>query len=210
MGYKMLRIAKSLITILAVAAIAIGATGAYFTDRAVIVGNTFSTGVLEIRVNGQPTRAGFNYPNAVPGASVTYTFGINNFGPPWFPSGPSTLPAKDLLATVANQTGDVDLYNALTAKLYANAGWSGCSNPGVAFVPGKGCTVYNGLLSGINQADILRATQWGAHPDLIPGNSFSMWLEVELPDTGGDQSALMGKSTMFDLNIDAYNPRITP
>jgi len=205
----MLRIAKSLITILAVAAVAVGATGAYFTDRATIVGNTFSTGVLEIRVNGQPTRAGFNYTNAVPGVPVTYTFGINNFGPPWF-AGPSTLPAKDLLATVANQTGDVDLYNALTAKLYANAGWSGCSNPGVTFVPGKGCTVYNGLLSGMSQADVLRATQWGAHPDLIPGNSLSMWLEVELPNTGGDQSALMGKSTTFDLNIDAYNPRITP
>lgn len=206
----MFRIAKSLVMILAVAAVAAGATSAYFTDRATISNNTFSTGVLEIRINGLENRAGFNYTNAVPGDVASYTFSLQNYGLPWFPSGPSTLPAKDLLASVSNATGDGTLYGALVAKLYANAGWGGCSNPGTnPFVAGKGCTVYNGPLSAMSQADILMATQWGAHPDLIPGNSFSMLLEVELPNSG-DQSALMGKSTSFDIVVDAYNPRITP
>jgi hypothetical protein len=56
----------------------------------------------------------------------------------------------------------------------------------------------------------LYATQWGSHPVLAPGNSLTMTLEVELPDSGSDQSNLMGKSITFDLAIDAYNPRITP
>jgi len=206
----MSRIAKSLLTIIAVAAVAAGATSAYFTDRATISSNTFSTGVLEIRINGLENRAGFNYTNAVPGDVASYNFSLQNYGLPHF-AGPSTLPAKDLLASVDNQSGDLDLYNALTARLYANAGWGGCSNPGTnPFVAGKGCTVYDGPLSAMSQEDILMATQWGVHPDLIPGNSFSMLLEVELPDTGVDQGSLMGKSAVFDIVVDAYNPRITP
>ena len=53
--------------------------------------------------------------------------------------------------------------------------------------------------------DILHATQWGTHPSLVPGNSFTMTFEVELPETHSDQSALMGKSTTFDLLVDAYS-----
>lgn len=204
----MLRIAKSLITIAAVAAVAATATSAYFTDKATVADNSFATGTLEIRINGQESRAGFNFPNAAPGDVVSYPFSLQNYGAPHF-AGPSTLPAKDLLATTIKNSGDNDLYNALTARLYANAGWGGCSNAGVAFVAGKGCEVYNGPLKDMYQADILHATQWGVHPDLIPGNSFNMLLEVELVNTASDQSALMGKSTMFDLDVDAYNPRIT-
>lgn len=49
----MLRIVKSLLTIVAVAAIAVGATGAVFSDEALVADNTFSAGTLDLKVNGQ-------------------------------------------------------------------------------------------------------------------------------------------------------------
>jgi len=45
----MLRIVKSLMVIGVVSAVAVGATGAYFSDTATVTQNTFSTGTLEIR-----------------------------------------------------------------------------------------------------------------------------------------------------------------
>lgn len=49
----MFRIAKSLFIIVAVAAIAVGATGAYFTDSVSINDNSLSTGTIAINVDGQ-------------------------------------------------------------------------------------------------------------------------------------------------------------
>jgi predicted ribosomally synthesized peptide with SipW-like signal peptide len=49
-GNKMLRIAKSLLTILAVAVVAVGATGAYFSDTEVVASNTFATGTLDLKL----------------------------------------------------------------------------------------------------------------------------------------------------------------
>lgn len=192
----------SLVMIVAAAAIVTGATRSIFTSRAILGSNTFATGVLEIRINGLSTAAGFTFTNAAPGDSVTKLFTLMNYGAPWFP-GPSTLNAEGLFASASQTGGDTPLYNALLADLYANAGWGGCSNP-VPFVPGKGCQVYSGALNGMSLADILLATQWGAHPSLAPGNSLSMTLDVTLPTTADD--TLQGKSTVFDLIVDAQNP----
>lgn len=203
------KILKKLYLSIATLVAAIGAvsvaTWAYFKDTAVLASNTYATGVLEIRLNGQESLPGFSVSNAYPSLVASKVFTLSNYGLPYFPSGPSTLDAKGLTASAAMTSGDSDLYDALTARLYANAGWSGCSNGGVAFVAGKGCEVYNGPLSGLTQADILNATQWGSHPSLVPGNSFTMTFEVELPETYTDQGALMGKSTTFDLNVDGYS-----
>ena len=198
----MRKILLSLGTILLVMGLVAGATWAVFSSTATVSPNTFSTGILEIRVNGSPTTAGFNFTSAAPGGTAEKVFTLMNYGAPWF-AGPSTLAAKELDTGTVMTSGHSALYNALTAKLYANAGWGGCSNGGVVFVPGKGCTVYNGPLNALD-GDILHATQWGAHPDLIPGNSFTMTLVVELPVSAGND--LQGKSTTFDLVIDAYNP----
>ncbi len=190
--------------IAAVGAVSV-ATWAYFKDTAILGSNTYATGVLEVRLNGQETLPGFSVTNAYPSLVASKVFTLSNYGLPWFPTGPSTLDAKGLTATAVKTSGDDDLYNALQARLYANAGWGGCSNGGVVFVAGKGCTVYNGLLKDMSASDILNATQWGAHPALVPGNSFTMTFEVELPETHTDQGALMGKSATFDLDVDAYS-----
>lgn len=201
-----MKILKSLVIVIAMAAMVAGATSSIFNSTASVNGNTFATGILEIRVNGQPSIGGFNYTNAAPGGVATKSFTLQNYGPPWF-GGPSTLDAKEILPAAARTSGDAELYGVLDARLYANAGWGGCSNPGVVFVPGKGCTVYNGLLSGLtgtSAQDILHATQWGPHASLAAGNSLSMLLEVELPVSAGNE--FQGKSTTFDLSMTAYNP----
>jgi predicted ribosomally synthesized peptide with SipW-like signal peptide len=202
-----MRIVKSLLVIFAVGALAAGATTAIFTSRATLENNTFSTGILEIRINGKTTAPGFTYDNAAPGQVFSNTFTVMNYGPPWFLSGPSTLPAKELAVKAQKTSGDSGLYNQLMIDLYANANWSGCSSAGVTFVAGKGCLVYSGYLKNLNGAtdkDILHATQWGAHPDLIPGNSLKMTMDVSL--SASAPSSLMGKTTVFDVYVDGYNP----
>lgn len=199
----MRKILMSLVMIVAVASIVTGATKSIFTSQAVLGSNTFATGVLEIRVNGLATAPGFTFGNAAPGDSVTTTFSLQNYGAPWFP-GPSTLNAEGLFSSASQTGGDAGLYGALQADLFANAGWGGCTNPGVVFVSGKGCQVYSGALSGLTNADVLNATQWGVHPSLVPGNSFTMTLDVTLPTTADD--TLQGKSTVFDLIFNAQNP----
>ena len=198
------KILLSIGTILLVVGVVSGATWAYFHDQAVLGDNTYATGTLEIRLNGQESLPGFSFTNAAPGDVASKVFTLSNYGAPHF-AGPSTLDAKGLTATAANASGDTDLYNELVARLYTNVGWGGCSNPGVTFVSGKGCEVYNGLLKDMSAEDILHATQWGTHPSLVPGNAFTMTFEVELPETHTDQGALMGKSTTFDLLVDAYS-----
>lgn len=203
---KKILISLSVIAVAAVAAV--GATVAYFSSTASVVNNVISTGILQIRVNGQPSIIGMTLSNAAPGDSVEKTVTVMNYGPPWFPSGPSTLAAKEIAVTNQMTAGDLALYNSLNAKVYVNAGWSGCSN-GNPFVPGKGCEAYNGKLKnlkGDTTTDLLHATQWGAHPSLAAGNSLAVTLVVEFPNTGGDQSSLQGKSTTFDLMFNAYNP----
>lgn len=204
----MLNIVKSLIVVFALLAMTAGATRAVFTSQASVAGNTFATGTLEIRVNNGSAVTGLNFDKAAPGDVVTKSFTLQNYGPPWYSAGASTLAAKEIIPAVANISGDPDLFNALQARLYANAGWSGCSNSATnPFVFKKGCTVYNGPLSGLtgtSSQDVLHATQWGAQASLEAGNSLSMILEVELPVTAGDD--LQSKSTSFDLTMTAYNP----
>jgi predicted ribosomally synthesized peptide with SipW-like signal peptide len=53
----MKNIIKSLVIIVAVAAVAAGATWSYFTDQAVVAGNTFSSGKLDFTLNGDMTES---------------------------------------------------------------------------------------------------------------------------------------------------------
>jgi predicted ribosomally synthesized peptide with SipW-like signal peptide len=189
----MLRIVKSLLVIVAVAAIATVSTRAYFSSEAEVDDNVFSTGTLEIRVNGQPEIAGFNFGPAAPGEGISGQFDVNNYGAPWF-AGPSNLPANELVISVEDPNDEPgfsdELYNALYVKIEANRGW-----------PTR-MPVYEGPLSLLNEKDLL-TPRW---TDLIPGSSETVYYSVWLPDTGGDQSALMGLSAQFDFLVQGFNP----
>lgn len=182
------RIATSLFTILLVLGATTSATKAVFSSTATVDDNNFATGTLEIRVNGQPSISGFTFTNVAPGDCKAGQFGVNNYGAPWF-GGPSTLPAKELVISAEDPTGDTALYEALEVTIEANRGWP-------TWMP-----VYNGLLKDLFEGDLLD-DRWS---DLAAGNSEDVKYNVCLPTTAGDD--LQGKSTTFDFVVDAYDPK---
>ena len=73
----MIRIAKSLVTILAVAVIAVGATGAYFADTETSTGNTFTAGSLDLQLApGNPIP--FSLTDVLPGDEGTGKLTLTN------------------------------------------------------------------------------------------------------------------------------------
>jgi predicted ribosomally synthesized peptide with SipW-like signal peptide len=183
----MKRIILSSLFIFALLAGLAGATYAVFSDSAVMGANTFATGVLEIRVNGQPTVAGFSMTNAAPGACQQGQFTVNNYGAPFF-AGPSTLAARELVLRVDGVIGDEDLFDELSLKVEANRGWP------------EWMGVYDDPLSALVEGDLL-GTRWS---ELAPGHSHDVRYEVCLSASAGNE--LQGKTTSFDFIIDAYNP----
>jgi predicted ribosomally synthesized peptide with SipW-like signal peptide len=185
----MIRIAKSLITIVAVAAVAVGATGAYFSSSVDISDNTFSTGTLEIRINGVADEIdGVSFGPAAPGACSIHTWTINNYGAPWF-AGPSNLPAKQLtlaLDDINDEPGmSTELFNALNMKIEVNRGWP------------TWMQVYDGPANGFTSGDLLNP-RW---TELVAGNSEELKATVCLPDSG-DQSDLMGLTSEWDFIVE--------
>ena len=76
-----MKIFKSLITIAAVAAIAVGATGAYFSDEVTSDGNTFAAGTLELNVDGARTNVvKFKAANLSPGKRPNNSYILANVG----------------------------------------------------------------------------------------------------------------------------------
>ena len=78
-----MKIFKSLITIAAVAAIAVVATSASFFDSETITGNTFSAGSIDLEVNGENDIVSFMFSesNLVPGETVNAgTVTLSNVG----------------------------------------------------------------------------------------------------------------------------------
>lgn len=186
----MLRIIKSLLTIVAVAAIATGATGAYFASAVEIEDNQFSTGTLEIRVNGQATSIdGFEYGPAAPGFSEVRQFTVNNYGQPWF-DGPSNLPARVLTMKLGDINYDEgmssELFNVLRLKVEVNRGWPTWQE------------VYEGPLHRANGIDLL-SPRW---TELIAGSSEDVRITITLPESRGDQSDLMGLTSQWDFIVE--------
>jgi len=182
-----MKILRSLAIIGVVAAMAVSATGAYFTSTATINGNTFSTGVLEIRVNGQPSITGATFsPMAPDQVASSPEYHINNYGPRWF-SGPSTLAAKKLTLSVINPNDfGSGLWDQVMIKVEVNRGWPTWQE------------VYNGKINGLSNVDLL-SPRW---TELAPGESEMMRYHIWLPNIAGDQNALMGKTLTWDFAIE--------
>ena len=184
----MFKIAKSLFAIVAVAAIAAGSTGAYFSSTATIVNNTFSTGTLEIRVNGDPSVIGATFsPMAPDQVGTSPVYGINNYGAPWF-GGPSNLEAKKLLLSIANPNDSGSgLWEKVMIKVEVGR-MSGVMEH----------TVYEGNINSMGTLDLLNGWWSG----LIPGSTEDIRYQVWLPDDGGDQSAVMGQTLTWDFVVE--------
>ncbi len=179
-----MKILKSLVVVVAMVAMVAGATSSVFTSQASVNDNTFATGALEIRIDGQASIPGFNFLNAAPGDSESGQFGVNNYGAPHF-VGSSTLSAKVLTVSAVRTGGSNYLYNKLDVVVEANRGWP-------TWMP-----VYSGPLSGLSNADLL-APNWA---ELIAGSSEDVRYTVTLPSDANN--SYQGLSTTFDFVVDA-------
>jgi predicted ribosomally synthesized peptide with SipW-like signal peptide len=184
----MFKIAKSLFAIVAVATIAAGSTSAYFSSTATITGNTFSTGTLDIRVNGEPSVVGATFsPMAPDQIGTSPVYGINNYGAPWF-GGPSNLEAKQLLLSIANQDDSGSgLWEKVMIKVEVGR-MSGAMQ----------YTVYEGNINTMGTLDLLNGWWSG----LTPGSTEDMRYKVWLPEDSTDQSTLMGSALTWDFNVE--------
>lgn len=182
----MFKILKSMFAIVAVAAIAAGSTGAYFSSEVTSPGNTFATGTMAINVNGQtPTAiAVFNATNLAPGQVIPeQMFVVNNTG---------TINGNHLDLEVT-LSGDVALAQSI---VFSNSGSNGLrfgadqTGPGsVRFdVPGwtAGDPEY-GIRTGTNPTDFIYGPN--AVAPLVTGAGNGM-------DRDGD-----GKVTLADLAV---------
>ena len=181
----MQKIVKSLVTITAVAAIAVGATGAYFSSSASSEGNTFAAGTMTIMLadNDETT----------PSSSVSATFGEDNLYPG------QVLPQQvlDVINTGSLNGNHLDMEvtlsgNADLAK-YIDFSYNGSTNP-------------NALRFGANTAGNQSVS---LDRDWYPAGDSEYWL------ANGSTGANMnmdrdddGKVTLWDLSL--MKTRIVP
>ncbi len=185
----MFKIIKSIFAIVAVASIAAGSTSAYFSDTATITGNTFSTGKLEIRVDGQQTISGQHFHNNAPGdvrssVPVLVTDSLLS---------QSTLNAKKLLLSVKNVAGNPELKNATIIQVEAKKG-----------ISGSWTEIFDGQMSNLNELNIL--TGLGISElkpyNVINDQIIGLRYKIGVPESGSEQNSLMDKEMSWDFAIE--------
>jgi len=187
-----LKIIKSLIIIVAMAAMASGATSAVFSDQETISGNTFATGTLDLELNnlvGKPFEVTGAYPGYI---SPWAHMDLSNVG---------SLPFESYLWL--NHTSDSPgLYAALKIDLHDSGADLVCGN-------GDDTSIYSGLLSGITGPGLRTQTSDNyfaavgtpGNDNIIPRSAQRVCQRLELPSTASD--ALQGKTTAFSEIVKA-------
>lgn len=183
----MLKIAKSLLLVFAVAAVATISTRAYFSDTKTIADNQFTTGTVNLTLDGlvnKPIQA----LNMAPGQHyIGHLFVINN----------GTIPADFFMKTEKTGEGSQELYDELWIKLYFNGGEGY-----------EGYVAYDGKLKDLNSAGI-NGVWLTEHFNLSPrnpGESVSLYQKISLPADAGNE--FQNLSVSFDEIFTAlqYNP----
>ena len=181
----MLRIAKSLLTVVAVAAIATSATGAYFNDQEVIAGNSLSTGKLEL-TNNTPSYYHVAFTNLKPGDTITKNVVLDNTG---------TLPVDYLTVNKTNVVDESGLLAQIPVSVSANI--SGAD--GAFFTPDwtGGATVA----TFFDNSNILDAPAFYRTPAGVvnAGDSYVVNIRFTIPSTLGNE--WQNKTASFDLQF---------
>lgn len=98
-----MKIVKSLVVILAMAALVAGSTGAIFTDQELIQGNTFAAGTLDIKMSKGYDNP-FSAQNMAPGEVKSARYEVLNIG---------TLPVGKVTVSAVKPTGSLELFEKL-------------------------------------------------------------------------------------------------
>lgn len=185
----MLRIIKSFFTILAVAAVAVGATSAYFTDSETINDMGFSTGTFSINDTSASWKKTVTFSNLKPGDSIRKWVTITNDG---------TLPVDFLYVGTDNINDPDGLLGQIKVAVYAQVtGY----DQGI-YTPdwGNGQPVNPWL----NNIDVLGTAVYRdatAAKIMQPGESIKMPIDFKVPSTL--DNSWQGKSATFDLTFKA-------
>jgi predicted ribosomally synthesized peptide with SipW-like signal peptide len=183
----MKNIIKSLVIVIAVAAIAGGASYAYFTSTVTVGTNTFSAGTLVIKVDSAPSTFGFTLTNAIPGSCTGRSVTINNNV-----AGTGTVDVSELVMNINENIKD--LCPALTLKVDAAR---------TGYHSGTAINLYNGDLNSIPaDLSLFPAGQWTSLP---VGAQQDLYLQACFPKANSDQSFYQGKSCTFDIAVQAFS-----
>jgi predicted ribosomally synthesized peptide with SipW-like signal peptide len=183
---KMKRIAMSLMTIAAIAVMAIGATGAYFTDQKVVAGNTFTAGRVQIQINGAGA-APQTFTNMAPGVwTAPVEYQIYNLS--------TSLPVKYYFEDRAVSESVAGYYDKINVIVrHTNAG-----TPNPAGWP----IVYNGTLR--NLAVNSTGTPGIISPTLGTNITHVFYMQFELDPSAGNvyQGATATADFVFNATQD--------
>lgn len=176
-----MKIFKSLFVIFAMAVLAIGATGAYFTDSETVAGNTFAAGEVDIEIRGDCSTAQV-FADMAPGEwTDPCQYSIYNLA--------SSVPVKYMFdASKVSQT-EPGMYSKLNVKVRHTS--AGTSNPSSWPV------VYSGPISGMN----IKSPVHAIAETLDSNISHDYYLQYQLDPSAGNE--YQDDSVVFDLNFDA-------
>jgi predicted ribosomally synthesized peptide with SipW-like signal peptide len=165
-----------------VATVGVTGTFAYWTDNATVSGTTFSTGSIDLKVNGVDNVTGYTsltLANMVPGNSVAGVLTIRNNG---------TAPLKYTALTTATTPDTKNLRGALVVRVTDGAvtGTAPAATCGGTVVPGSG-TALNAALVPTGRL-------------LAAGTQETLCVQVTLPPAVTDPT-LQGASTAVDLTF---------
>jgi hypothetical protein len=160
---------------------AMGATYSVFSTGVEYDNATFATGTCELQINGQEAIEGVQLLDACPGDFVRDNFDITN-------SGTVNIEQIRISADMIGDTSDADLYDLLGCLVQVS------TDSGATWK-----TVYNGLLTELDGADVLAKTHLN---ELPAGWSVSMRYKVSLPNEVGNEG--QGKTANYAFYIDGY------
>jgi predicted ribosomally synthesized peptide with SipW-like signal peptide len=185
----MLRILKSLFVIVAVAAVATGATSAYFTDQEVVSGMTFTAGTLEIENSSDTWMTHVSLTNLKPGDTIRKWVKLTNTG---------SLDVASLKVSAVNKSDSTDLLDQMRVSVYGQVNGF---DQGI-YTPDWG----NGqpVNSWLNNIDLLGTAVYrdatAAHV-MVNGKTDTIILDFKVPASLGD--SYQGATASFDLQFDA-------
>jgi predicted ribosomally synthesized peptide with SipW-like signal peptide len=190
----MKKIFASLLTIVAVAAIASGATRAYFTSQVTQENLTFATGTLEINDTSEAWMNNITFNNLKPGDSIQ----TSNTMRKWVViKNTGSLDIGSLKVSAVNKEGDTALLDHITISTNGRVG-----NNTTAVFTNNWAPVKPTVNSWMTNADVLDVAFYGTPAGVIhPGESYTVTLDFAVPAELGNE--WQGKNVTFDLVFEA-------
>lgn len=177
----MFKLSKSVITIAAMAFIAIGATSAYFTDTEMMAGNNFAFGTLDLTIADEESFTPISMSNITPGDTFQKVINIDNAGSIDFGS----------LKLAASNVEDA---SGLLSQIDANIQYFANTNTEAETSIDLGTIKLDAL---VNSIEMISDPAY----NLGAGNKGTVVISVSIPAELGNEYQSVGAS--FDLVFDA-------